>query len=238
MWNLVSKANLWIHPKIKNPGINVLDLDFNEIVNFLNQEDFDIKKVDGFDRLLCDIMYNDIAPHATVMDAVWLKDDGTGEEETEQNSLTIIYNSSCDTYKFWLVEYLIELHIEMYSIDPFKHSWYLSDEMKHMDKTQNQIMRGISYGKVLNGLFPTDEEWDKFINLIFPNDVKKYCRSFVSIYNRTLNRKNLKKVIKTGFPKKKKVEKNIEKFITETFSLRDHLQYVYDNDLWPKTEKK
>lgn len=50
--------------------------------------------------------------------------------------------------------------------------------------------------------------------------------------------KNLKKVIKTGFPKKKKVEKNIEKFITETFSLRDYLQYVYDNDLWSKTEKK
>ena len=66
MWNLESKVGLFVHPKIKNPGLNVVYLDFNEIVNFLNQEDFDINKVDEFDQLLCNIMYNDISSFTTV----------------------------------------------------------------------------------------------------------------------------------------------------------------------------
>lgn len=237
MWNLISKANLWTHPHIKNPYLNVMDIDFNEIVNFLNQDDFDVKKVDGFDRLLCNIMYNDIAPHATVMNTK-LINNGSTVEETDQDSLTIIYNSSYKTYKHWFVEYLIALHIEMYSVDPFKHQWYLSDEKKHMDKTQIQIMCGISYGKVVDDLFPSEEEWEKFVNRIFPEDVKKYYTSFVSIYDREVNRKNLKKVVKSGFPKKKKALKILTNFLKETINLNTYLKYVLDNNLWPEIEKQ
>ena len=235
MWNLVSKTGLFVHLKIKNPGLNVVDVDFNEIVNFLNQEDFDINKVDEFDRLLCDIMYNDISSFATVLN-MDLVNINTGEQ-TEPNSLTIIFNSSYDTYKYWFIEYLIALHVETYSVNPFKHTWYLSDEKKHMDKTQNQIMRGISYGKVVDNLFPSKEEWEKFVNQIFPEDVKKYYTSFVSIYDREVNRKNLKKVVKSGFPKKKKALKILTNSLKETIRLNEYLKYVLDNNLWPETEK-
>ena len=234
MWNLMSKSALFVHPKIKNPGLNVVDIDFNEIVNFLNQEDFDIKKVNEFDRLLCSIMYNDISPFATVLN-VDLESIHTGER-TEPNSSTIIFNSSYNTYRYWFIEYLMALHVDMYSVDQINHKWYLSDEKKHMDDMQIQIMRGISYGKVVNELFPTDEKWNEFINQIFPNDVKNYCYSFTSIYDREVNYKNLNKVIKSGFPKKKKTLKALKKFITETFNLNTYLKYVLDNNLWPETK--
>ena len=236
MWNLESKVGLFVHPKIKNPGLNVVYLDFNEIVNFLNQEDFDINKVDEFDRLLCDIMYNDISSFTTVFN-MYLVDVNTGKQ-TEPNSLTIIFNSSYDTCKCWLIEFLMTLHIDIYSVNPFKHTWYLSDEKKHMNKTQKQIMLGISYGKVVYDLFPSKEEWEKFVNQIFPEDVKKYYTSFVSIYDREVNRNNLKKVVKSGFPKKKKALKKLTNSLKETIGLLDeYLKYVLDNILWLETEK-
>ena len=90
----------------------------------------------------------------------------------------------------------------------------------------------------LGSLEHNSEEWEKFVNQIFPEDVKKYYTSFVSIYDREVNRNTLKKVVKSGFPKKKKALKKLTNSLKETIGLLDeYLKYVLDNILWLETEK-
>ena len=48
----------------------------------------------------------------------------------------------------------------------------------------------------------------------------------------------MKKVVKSGFPKKKKALKKLTNSLKETIGLLDeYLKYVLDNILWLETEK-
>lgn len=170
MWNL-SDVSIWYTYKTKDGNIvNIGALDYNKIVDFLNQEDFDYRDVMEYDYLCVRELYFHGAQGVTTIISVTRK----------ENLLLTTFNDSFKSYNDWVLKHEIGHCNTGYEL--VKDGYWCRKDIGDQDEREKQA-----------NLFMLRHCWDKNFIDNYIKDAKEYFENISKILSREVNKDNLKK---------------------------------------------
>lgn len=170
MWNL-SGVSKWFKYKTKEGNIvNIGSLDFNKIVDFLNQDDFNYENVAEYDYLCVRELYF----HGTQVVTTIIDNDHNN------NILLIIFNNSFKTYNDWVLKHEIGHCNTGYEL--VKDGYWCRKDIGDQDEREKQA-----------NLFMLRHCWDENFIDNYIKDAKEYFENISKILSRKVNKENLKK---------------------------------------------
>ena len=170
MWNL-SDVSYWYTYKTKDRNIfSTGALDYNKIVDFLNQEDFDYRDVMEYDYLCVRELYFHGAQGVTTIISVTRK----------ENLLLTTFNDSFKSYNDWVLKHEIGHCITGYEL--VKDGYWCRKDIGDHDEREKQA-----------NLFMLRHCWDENFIDNYIKDAKEYFENITKILSREVNKDNLKK---------------------------------------------
>ena len=170
MWNL-SDDSYWFTCKTKNGNIvNIGVLDYNKIVDFLNQEDFDYRNVMEYDYICVRELYFHGAQGVTTIIS----------ETGKENLLLTTFNVSFKSYNRWVLGHEIGHCNTGYKL--VKKGYWRKKDIGDQDEREKQA-----------NLFMLRHCWDKNFIDNYIKDAKEYFENISKILSREVNKENLKK---------------------------------------------
>ena len=181
MWNL-SDVSDWFNCKTKDGNIvNIGALDYNKIVDFLNQDDFDYRDVTEYDYFCVRELYFHGAQGVTTIIPV----------TKEENLLLTTFNNSFKSYNNWVLEH--ELGHCNTGYELIKDGYWCRKDIGDQDEREKQA-----------NLFMLRRCWDENFIDNYIKDAKEYFENISKILSKEVNKENLKNSLK-----KMKIQKNI-----------------------------
>ena len=170
MWNL-SDVSYWFTCKTKDGNIvNIGALDYNKIVDFLNQEDFDYRNVMEYDYICVRELYFHGAQGVTTIIS----------ETGKENLLLTTFNVSFKSYNRWVLGHEIGHCNTGYKL--VKKGYWRKKDIGDQDEREKQA-----------NLFMLRHCWDKNFIDNYIKDAKEYFENISKILSREVNKENLKK---------------------------------------------
>ena len=170
MWNL-SDISDWRTYKTKDGNIvNIGALDYNKIVDFLNQDDFDYRYVMEYDYLCVRELYFYGAQGVTTII----------NNNHNNNILLIIFNNSFKSYNDWILKHEIGHCNTGYEL--IKDSYWCRKDIGDHDEREKQA-----------NLFMLRHCWDENFIDNYIKDAKEYFENISKILSKEVNKENLKK---------------------------------------------
>lgn len=170
MWNL-SDVSIWSNCKIKDGNvINIGGLDYNKIVDFLNQDYFDYHCVTEYDYLCVRELYFHGAQGVTTRISV----------SKEQNILLVAFNNSFKSYNDWVLKHEIGHCNTGYEF--IKEGYWCKKDIGDQDEREKQA-----------NLFMLKHCWDENFIDNYIKDAKEYFENISKILSKEVNKENLKK---------------------------------------------
>jgi len=169
MWNL-SDVSIWSNCKTKDGNIvNIGALDYNKIVDFLNQEDFDCRNVMEYDYLCVRELYFHGAQGVTTIISATRK----------ENILLTTFNNSFKSYNDWVLKHEIGHCNTGYEL--VKKGYWRRKDIGDCDEREKQA-----------NLFMLRHCWDENFIDKYIEDAKEYFENITKILSREVNKENLK----------------------------------------------
>ena len=169
MWNL-SDVSKWVKYKTKEGNIvNIGSLDYNKIVDFLNQDDFNYENVAEYDYLCVRELYFYGAQGVTT----------TIDEDHNSNILLIVFNNSFITYNDWVLKHEIGHCNNGYE---YINGLWCRKDIGDQDEREKQA-----------NLFMLRHCWDENFIDNYIKDAKEYFENLSKILSKEVNKENLKK---------------------------------------------
>ena len=172
MWNL-SDVSDWFNCKTEDGNVvNISSLDYNKIVDFLNQEDFDYRNVMEYDYLCVRELYFHGAQGVTITISVTRKED----------VLLISFNNSFKTYNDWILKHEIGHCNTGYEYVKDGGGRWCKKDIGDQNEREKQA-----------NLFMLEHCWDQNFIDNYIKDAKEYFENISKILSREVNKENLKK---------------------------------------------
>ena len=169
MWNL-SDVSDWHTYKTKDGNIvNIGALDYNKIVDFLNQDDFDCRDVMEYDYLCVRELYFHGAQGVTTIISV----------TKEENLLLTTFNNSFKSYNNWVLEH--ELGHCNTGYECVDGRWWRRKDIGNQDEREKQA-----------NLLMLRHCWDQNFIDNYIHDAKEYFMNLSKILSKEVNKENLK----------------------------------------------
>ena len=170
MWNLSDVSECFKYKNKEGNIVNIGSLDYNKIVDFLNQDDFNYKNVEEYDYICVRELYFYGAQGVTT----------TVDNDQNNNILLIIFNNSFKSYDNWVLKHEIGHCITGYEL--VKDGYWCRKDIGDQDERERQA-----------NLFMLRHCWDKNFIDNYIKDAKDYFENISKILSREVNKDNLKK---------------------------------------------
>ena len=172
MWNL-SDVSDWFNCKTEDGNVvKISSLDYNKIVDFLNQEDFDYRNVMEYDYLCVRELYFHGAQGVTTRISATRKED----------VLLISFNNSFKTYNDWILKHEIGHCNTGYEYVKDGGGRWCKKDIGDQDEREKQA-----------NLFMLKHCWDQNFIDNYIKDAKEYFENISKILSKEVNKENLKK---------------------------------------------
>ena len=221
MWNLSDVSECFKYKNKEGNIVNIGSLDYNKIVDFLNQDDFNYKNVEEYDYLCVRELYFYGAQGVTT----------TVDNDHNNNILLIIFNNSFKTYNDWVLKHEIGHCNTGYK---FKNGLWYRKDIGDQDEREKQA-----------NLFMLRHCWDEnFINN-YIEDAKRYFENISKILSKEVNKENLKKFFEKDEDPEEYLKWNnkivsrgvYEKLLTEIYDLTKP-QYLLPDEVINTIQEK